>query len=55
MGGILTYFLVLKREQKKLDAETFIFTVDEKDMNNYSKKIKFLDDQDIKVSKVWME
>jgi len=42
MGVMLVSFFVLKREQSKLDSDTFLFTLDE-DKNNYSKKVKFLD------------
>jgi len=53
MGALLAYFYVIRKEQsKKYDRETFIFTVDA-DKNNYTKKVKFLDQQDLTVSKVW--
>jgi len=43
MGAMIAYFYVIRKEQsKKYERETFIFTVDS-DKNNYSKKVKFLD------------
>jgi len=42
-GIMLVYFYLLRQDQKKYDSDTFVFTVDE-DKNNYSKKIKFLDE-----------
>lgn len=50
-GIMLVYFYLLRQDQKKYDSDTFIFTIDE-DKNNYSKKIKFLDDQEVQVSRV---
>lgn len=44
MMSMVAYFYLLRREQMKLDKDTFLFSMDEKDKNNYSKKIKFLDD-----------
>jgi len=52
-GALGVYFFVWRKEQDKLEKDTFLFTVDEKYSNRYSKKIKFLDEQEVQVSKVW--
>jgi len=50
-GIMVIYFYIMRQEQLKHDADTFTFTVDE-DKNNYSKKIKFLDEQEVQISRL---
>jgi hypothetical protein len=51
MGILVLYFYMMRREQRKLDNDTFTFSLDD-EKNNYSKKVKFLDQQDFQVSKI---
>jgi len=44
MFAIIAYSISQRRLEKKTSEESFLFTIDEKDKNNYSKKIKFLDE-----------
>jgi len=50
-AALVAYFALMRKEQKKLDSDTFLFSVED-EKNLYSEKIKFLNKQEVAASKV---